>query len=398
MPPSIHYSSGGTYTWINGEPTQPLPLVKVEDVVAAIEAVALLDVAEKSSTSEPKTNAESNFEEGERNKSLTSFAGLLRSQGASEATIEAALLEHNRDKCIPPLPDDDVRQIARSVSRYPGKVVLPALTDLGNIVRFVDQHKGTVYKIKQENVWANWTGRRWEKDTPELTYQKGKQTILDIPIEVSYVTGPDQTAVDNLKKAILAHAAASQSIFRINAMLSKAGDEVGMYAMPDEFDKDKYLLNVLNGTIELKTGTFREHNREDKITKIAPIKYEAGAQCDRFKKFLHEIMGGESALIEYWQRLMGLILTGDISEQYLHICYGTGANGKTTLFETLMALLGPDYAKRASSSLLMEKTFGSEANYDLARFPGVRLVLVRETEEGKRLAKRRPRWRLALMG
>ena len=204
---------------------------------------------------------------------------------------------------------------------------------------------------------------------------------------MSYVTGPDQTAVDNLKKAILAHAAASQSIFRINAMLSKAGDEVGMYAMPDEFDKDKYLLNVLNGTIELKTGTFREHNREDKITKIAPIKYEAGAQCDRFKKFLHEIMGGESALIEYWQRLMGLILTGDISEQYLHICYGTGANGKTTLFETLMALLGPDYAKRASSSLLMEKTFGSEANYDLARFPGVRLVLVRETEEGKRLAE-----------
>ena len=104
MPPSIHYSSGGTYTWINRYRTEPLPLVKVEDVVAAIEAVALLDVAEKSSTSEPKTNAESNFEEGKRNKSLTSFAGLLRSQGASEATIEAALLEHNRDKCIPPLP------------------------------------------------------------------------------------------------------------------------------------------------------------------------------------------------------------------------------------------------------------------------------------------------------
>ena len=56
--------------------------------------------------------------EGSRNATLSSMAGSMRRKGFSEAAIEAALLAENAKVCEPPLPDDEVSKIARSISRY----------------------------------------------------------------------------------------------------------------------------------------------------------------------------------------------------------------------------------------------------------------------------------------
>jgi len=56
--------------------------------------------------------------DGRRDESLTRIAGAQRRHGASEAAILAALRIENRERCQPPLPDADVRKIARSVARY----------------------------------------------------------------------------------------------------------------------------------------------------------------------------------------------------------------------------------------------------------------------------------------
>jgi hypothetical protein len=56
--------------------------------------------------------------EGERNAALTSLAGTMRRRGMSPQAIEAALLSENKARCDPSLPEKDVRDIARSVSRY----------------------------------------------------------------------------------------------------------------------------------------------------------------------------------------------------------------------------------------------------------------------------------------
>ncbi len=61
--------------------------------------------------------------EGQRNDTLTSLAGTMRRRGMSVAAIEAALLAENAARYNPPLPEDEVRRIARSVGRYqPGDV------------------------------------------------------------------------------------------------------------------------------------------------------------------------------------------------------------------------------------------------------------------------------------
>jgi hypothetical protein len=55
---------------------------------------------------------------GRRNAHLTSLAGSMRRRGMSEAALAAALAAENVGRCDPPLADNEVRAIARSVGRY----------------------------------------------------------------------------------------------------------------------------------------------------------------------------------------------------------------------------------------------------------------------------------------
>lgn len=57
--------------------------------------------------------------EGQRNDRLASLAGTLRAKGLSQSAIEASLMAINNEQCNPPLPEREVRTIARSYSRYP---------------------------------------------------------------------------------------------------------------------------------------------------------------------------------------------------------------------------------------------------------------------------------------
>ncbi|MDZ7754458.1 MAG: AAA family ATPase [Gammaproteobacteria bacterium] len=56
--------------------------------------------------------------DGRRNDALTRLAGRYRADGMSPAVLEALLLTINTERCRPPLPDAEVRQIAASVGRY----------------------------------------------------------------------------------------------------------------------------------------------------------------------------------------------------------------------------------------------------------------------------------------
>lgn len=59
----------------------------------------------------------------QRNSTLTSLGGSMRDRGMTEEAIYAALKVENDTRCVPPLPDADVRTIAHSVAKYaPGNV------------------------------------------------------------------------------------------------------------------------------------------------------------------------------------------------------------------------------------------------------------------------------------
>lgn len=69
---------------------------------------------------------------GLRNDTLTKFAGYLRGKGVPQAAVLETLKALNRTMSEKPLPDREVRQIARSVSRYPVKA-LPQIIPFSKI-------------------------------------------------------------------------------------------------------------------------------------------------------------------------------------------------------------------------------------------------------------------------
>jgi hypothetical protein len=58
------------------------------------------------------------FREGQRNHTLASLAGTMRSKGMSVASIEAALLVENQERCEPPLGESEISAIAESIGKY----------------------------------------------------------------------------------------------------------------------------------------------------------------------------------------------------------------------------------------------------------------------------------------
>ena len=112
-PSSTHPETGRTYEWEVAHHPDDVPLVPVPQW--------LLD--KLSAKTERLTSSKSGeaIPEGRRNDTLAREAGKLRYIGMSETVIAAALLAINRERCTPPLPEDEVRGIAASVARYPAR-------------------------------------------------------------------------------------------------------------------------------------------------------------------------------------------------------------------------------------------------------------------------------------
>lgn len=72
---------------------------------------------------QPKpSNNHSIFKKGGRNNQLTSIAGALRRQNLDEETIFQSLLSINEFACKPPLDEEEVQNIAKSIAKYKSSI------------------------------------------------------------------------------------------------------------------------------------------------------------------------------------------------------------------------------------------------------------------------------------
>jgi putative DNA primase/helicase len=82
----------------------------------------------------------------------------------------------------------------------------------------------------------------------------------------------------------------------------------------NQLDQHHTLLNALNGTINLTTGDISPHNPKNLITKLVnanlPLDTQPQPSTTRWHTFLHEIMDGNTELIEFLQRAIGYSLFG----------------------------------------------------------------------------------------
>jgi len=268
------------------------------------------------------------------------------------------------------------------------------LTDLGNARRVVAAHGLDLRYCHPWKSWLVWDGRRWANDQTAVATRRVKITQDTLWRETTEQIGRLPVAVlDHAEREaelaalnrLLKHCLHWQDARKINACLDLMRSEPTIPILPDQMDADPFLLNVANGTLDLRTGSMRPHNRSDLITKLCPVEYRPDASCPIWDMFLAKIMNGNQNLMGYLQRLAGYSLTGDVSEQCLFFFHGSGANGKSTYLNTIRHMLG-DYACQAVPELLMVKHNESHPT-ERADLFGRRFVATIETEDGKRLAE-----------
>jgi putative DNA primase/helicase len=251
-------------------------------------------------------------------------------------------------------------------------------TDMGNARRLAMARGQELRHCHPWNADLIWDGKRWGEDDTAQVERWAKDVVRDMYRQAAEETDP--AGRDSLVK----HALKSEEARRIHAMVSLVRSEPGIPILPADMDADPFLLNVANGTLELRTGVLRPHRREDYLTKLCPTEVDPRARCPEWLRFLNAVFERDQALIVFVQRLLGLCLTGDISEQIVPIWWGAGGNGKSTLINAVLDTLGPDYAMKANAELLTAGR-GERHPTELAALFGNRLVVASETHQGRYL-------------
>lgn len=216
--------------------------------------------------------------------------------------------------------------------------------------------------------FMRYDGKRWVDDIEGLSARQSAKKLSDALLRYAVTVDSDGKYLKGVSPLC--------NLRNRDTMLKDSRDI--QYFTNEDLDKNDYLLNLQNGTLDLSDDKpkFMEHNPDMLLSKICNVSYDPNAKCEEWDKFLLEIMQGDRDKIEYLQKIAGLSLTGCTEQESCYILYGsTTRNGKSTFCETLIYLMG-DYALTMKpETLAVKQNLDSrQASGDVARLAGCRFV------------------------
>ena len=397
-PPSV--VNGAAYRWLNAPVVYPV--AQADSVVYTF----LNPVSDRYNQPKVPFSMPSEIPEGQRTSALLKMLGSMQAKGMSDEAIRAAIVAENDSKCSPPMTDDELENtVFPALRRFP-KGTAPYMLDIdytavapeivdrlkelhpesnkqygwhdaGNGNLFACLFRDKARYAPERKKWFVYDGTRWVVDiggTKVMNLCKCAAGAL-MMYATFHIT--DET----VKNGYIKHISKWQQR-KYRETILKDAETVASISVAD-FDRNPYLFNCLNGTLDLRTLAFREHNSNDFITKAAAVSYVPEARCERWERFISEITCGDAELARYIQKALGYALSGETKHECFFILYGaTSRNGKGTLCETFLHLVG-DYGKTASpESIAMRKNIDSRSpSEDIARLAGARFVNMSEPDK-----------------
>lgn len=262
---------------------------------------------------------------------------------------------------------------------------LPARSydDTGATDRMIDQFGSLIRYSYINKKFYIFNGSYWEQDQSGQIYQFIDAMVENLKNEkIQMPAGLEEKEEKAIQKAFDKFVKHSRSNVAKKAITNELQHRIPVQT--NEFDKDKTLLNVSNGYIDLSSGELYDHDIKKMFSKQASAEYSDTASAETWDKFLNQIFNYDQALIDYVQTLVGYSMTGSVKEQIMMILYGNGRNGKSVFLETIRNILGT-YARTIQASSIMVKQNSSGPNSDIARLAGARLVTSSEPNEGLRM-------------
>lgn len=250
--------------------------------------------------------------------------------------------------------------------------------DIGSGNLFADWHKDRARYVPERRKWFVYNGMVWEPDTGNLKAMELCKKLAD-ELAIYALSLPEGAVRDDYRDFVN-----RWQVRRNRETILK--DAASVYpAALEEFDKDPYLYNCLNGTLDLRTREFRPHSAADMLATISGVRYDPAARSQLWEQTIYDVTQGDADKALYLQKAMGYGLTGDTSEECFFILYGsTTRNGKGTTMEAYMKMQGGyGRAARPETIAQKDKANSSAPTEDIARLAGARVVNI--SEPGKQM-------------
>jgi putative DNA primase/helicase len=249
--------------------------------------------------------------------------------------------------------------------------------DIGFGRLFADVYKDICRFVPERKKWYVFSGKCWQADVGSLKAMELCKSLADDLLQYALTINEEHLRTNFLKEC----GKWQQRRFR-ETYLKEAQS---VYPLPlKTFDRDRYLLNCQNGTLDLRTMQFHEHKASDFLSKIAGASYLPEAHSERFEQYIDEIMSGDLDKAKFLQKSLGYAVTGDTRHECLFFLYGeTSRNGKGTLMESVLKVLG-DYGRAVRPETVAQKrsTNSQAPSEDIARLVGIRLANISEPGRG----------------
>ena len=269
-------------------------------------------------------------------------------------------------------------------------------SDSGNAEIFRELNEGQLL-FTDSRGWMYWDGVRWVADDHKAmlkglelsqvmldeareTYRRALYTQADARATGDSAEVHQASAVVKREKEFHDHAQRTRSMRSIKAIVELAKHHFAID--PARLDANPAELNTPTGIVDLITGELHPCDRTalcSKVTAFAP----GTTGMEIWSEFLRTVTEGDSSQMDFLQQVAGMALFGKVYEEGIVLAYGGGKNGKSTLFNALLSVLG-DYAGTLDISVLT--TDRQNRGAALATLRGKRLVVAGELEEGKWLS------------
>ena len=241
--------------------------------------------------------------------------------------------QHRANELETPERDEnaDESRRAKSVGREDqsqlnARLARLALTDVGNAARLIARFGSDLRYCHSQKRWYIWDEQRWMPDSTKTVMLFAIKTAVAIYQEAASLPLVNMSAGsawanfsvldenDERREELIKHGLRTQSKSRLSAMVDMASVAPSLAFSLEGIDADGWLLNVQNGTIDLRAGRLRPHNPDDLLTRLAPLQYRRDATSPQWETFLSRVLPDPS-LREYVQRAAGYTLSGDTREQ-----------------------------------------------------------------------------------
>lgn len=246
-----------------------------------------------------------------------------------------------------------------------------------NAVRLVEHLDGAARHAAGRG-WIVCRDGVWCPDKEEKEVRRyAEEALRKIPEEALLVSD------EKVQAAIYKHARVSLGRQGIREAIYLAESNREVCVEEEQLDADPLLIGVLNGVLDLRDGTLLEEPASALVTKRVPVAWDPASTCPMWDKFLGEVFDGDQELIEFLGRWVGYCLTGETREHKLLVLHGEKSrNGKSTVLETLLGLLGPDYAHGAKPKVISAERGHGEHDTDRNAMRGRRMTVIDEWPRG----------------